>query len=64
MINLTDLEKKINSELTTKIKKSEIRHDQLYLNIDDEDLIDVCLFIKSNKDTKFRLIQVMNETPS
>ena len=40
MINLTDLEKKINSELTTKIKKSEIRHDQLYLNIDDEDLID------------------------
>ena len=54
MINLTDLEKKINSELTTKIKKSEIRHDQLYLNIDDEDLIDVCLFIKSNKNTKFR----------
>ena len=25
MINLTDLEKKINSELTTKIKKSEIK---------------------------------------
>ena len=34
MINLTDLEKKINSELTTKIKSSEIRHDQLYLKID------------------------------
>ena len=54
MINLTDLEKKINSELTTKIKKSEIRHDQLYLNIDSEDLINVTLFIKSNKNTKFR----------
>jgi len=54
MINLTDLEKKINSELTTKIKKSEIRHEQLYLNIDSEDLIDVTLFIKSNKNTKFR----------
>jgi len=54
MINLTDLEKKINSELTTKIKKSEIRHDQLYLNIDSEDLINVILFIKSNKNTKFR----------
>ena len=54
MINLTDLEKKINSELTTKIKKSEIRHDQLYINIDSEDLIDVTLFIKSNKNTKFR----------
>ena len=54
MITLIDLEKKINSELTTKIKKSEIRHEQLYLNIDSEDLIDVTLFIKSNKNTKFR----------
>ena len=54
MINLTDLEKKINSELTTKIKKTEIRHDQLYINIDNEDLIDVTLFIKSNENTKFR----------
>ena len=54
MISLTDLEKKINSELTTKIKKSDIRHEQLYLNINSEDLIDVTLFIKSNKNTKFR----------
>ena len=54
MINLIDLEKKINSELTTKIKKSEIRHKQLYINIDNEDLIDVTLFIKSNENTKFR----------
>ncbi len=37
MQNLIDLEKKINSELTTKIKKTEIRHDQLYINIDNED---------------------------
>ena len=54
MINLTDLEKIINSELTTKIKKSEIRHQQLYLNIDTKDLIDVTLFIKTNENTKFR----------
>ena len=54
MINLIDLEKKINSELTTKIKNSEIKHEQLYLNIDSEDLIDVTLFIKSNENTKFR----------
>jgi len=54
MINLTHLEKKINSELTTKIKKSEIRHEQLYLNIDSEDLINVTMFIKSNDNTKFR----------
>jgi len=54
MISLIDLEKKINSELTTKIKKSEIRHDQLYINIDSEDLINVTLFIKNNENTKFR----------
>ena len=54
MIEPIDLEKKINSELTTKIKKSEIRHQQLYINIDCEDLVDVSLFIKSNENTKFR----------
>ena len=54
MINLTDLEKKINSELTTKIKNSEIKYNQLYINIDMEHLIDVTLFIKSNENTKFR----------
>jgi NADH-quinone oxidoreductase subunit C len=54
MITLIDLEKKINSELTTKIKKTEIKHNQLYLNIEGKDITDVSLFIKSNKDTKFR----------
>jgi NADH-quinone oxidoreductase subunit C len=54
MNSLIDLEKKINSELTTKIKKSEIKHNQLYINIDSEDLINVTLFIKSNENTKFR----------
>ena len=54
MSNLIDLEKKINSELTTKINKSEIKHNQIYLEIDKEDLISVVLFIKSNKNTKFR----------
>ena len=54
MINLIDLEKKINSELTTKIKKSEIRHEQLYLHIESKDLISVSLYIKSNENTKFR----------
>jgi len=54
MISLIDLEKKINSGLTTKIKKSEVKHNQLYLNIDSESLIDVTLFIKNNENTKFR----------
>ena len=59
MISLTDLEKKINSELTTKINDSKIKHEQLYLDIDCEDLINVILFLKTNQDTKFRqLIEI------
>jgi len=54
MNNLSDLEKKINSELTTKINDSKIVYEQLYLNIDNEDLLDVILFLKTNKDTKFK----------
>ena len=54
MKSLEDLEKKINSELTTKINKSEIKHNQIYLDTDKEDLVDVCLFLKTNSDTKFR----------
>ena len=54
MNNLIDLEKKINSELTTKINDSKIDHNQLYLTIDPEDLLDVTFFIKTNKDFKFR----------
>ena len=54
MKSCIDLEKKINSELATKIKKTEIRHDQLYINIESEDLLNVTLFIKNNENTKFR----------
>ena len=54
MQNLIDLEKKINSELTTKINRTEIKHDQIYLETDKDDLIDVVLFLKTNNDTKFR----------
>jgi len=54
MKSLSDLEKKINSELTTKINNSKISHEQLYLSIDNEDLLDVILFLKINNDTKFK----------
>ena len=54
MKSLEDLEKKINSELNTKINKSEIKHNQVYLETDKEDFIDVTLFLKTNNDTKFR----------
>ena len=54
MYSLKDLEKLINSELSTKIKGSKIKHNQIYLNISDVDLIDVMLFLKTNKSTKFK----------
>ena len=54
MSNLADLEKKINSELATKIKFSEIKHNQLYLNIDCNDLTEVLVFLKNDTLTKFR----------
>ena len=54
MNNIIDLEKKINSELTTKINKTLIKHNQIYVEIDKEDLIDVVLFIKTNQEIKFR----------
>ena len=54
MENLFDLEKKINSELNTKINYSNIKHENLYLNIDSKDLVEIILFLKTNNDTKFR----------
>ena len=54
MLNTVDLEKKINSELTTKINSTNTKHNQVYVEIDKEDLLDVVLFLKTNKDTKFR----------
>tara|TARA_B100000287_G_scaffold378729_1_gene381366 strand:- start:117 stop:710 length:594 start_codon:yes stop_codon:yes gene_type:complete len=56
MFSLQDLEKKINSELTTKINSSRINHSQIFINIDSEDLIDVILFLKNNQGTKFKQI--------
>ena len=53
-MSLTNLEKKINSELTTKINSSRINHEQLEIQIDKETLLDVVIFLKKNDSTKFR----------
>ena len=53
-MSLTILEKKINSELTTKINSSRINHEQLEIQIDKESLLDVVIFLKKNNSTKFR----------
>ena len=59
MKNLEDLEKIINSELTTKINNSKIKHDQLYININEKNLMDVIFFLKTNSESKFRqLIEI------
>ena len=54
MKNLSDLEKKINYELTTKIKSTKIKHNQIYINIENENLLEVVLFLKNNNRTRFR----------
>ena len=51
---LNNLEKTINSELSSKIISSKIKHNQIYINIEDNDLIEVILFLKTNSITKFR----------
>ena len=59
MKELESLEKIINSELTSKIISSKIKHNQILITIEDNNLIDVLLFLKTNSITKFRqLIEI------
>ena len=60
MNSLEDLEKKINSELTTKINNSEIKHNQIYLETDKDDFLDVILFLKTNLKSIF-LVKGINK---
>ena len=53
-MSLSNLEKKINSELTTKINSSRINHNQLEIQINKDSLLDVVIFLKKNNFTKFR----------
>ncbi len=54
MEKISNLEKKINSELTTKVKNSKIKHNQLFLNINNDSLTEVILFLKTNNEIKFK----------
>jgi NADH-quinone oxidoreductase subunit C len=53
-LQLKDAEQLINSELTSKIKKTLITFDELLIETTDEDLIDVIHFLKSHDKLKFR----------
>ena len=59
MKDLVSLEKIVNSELASKIVSSKIKHNQILITIDDNNLIEVLLFLKTNSITKFRqLIEI------
>jgi len=52
--NLKKLEKLINSQLTSKIRKTKLEQDELSLFTRDEELIEVIQFLKSDENCKFR----------
>jgi len=51
---LQTVEKLINSELSSKIKNSSIDNDELLIEIDENNLIDVIQFLKSNESLNFK----------
>ena len=51
---VNDLERTVNSGLTTTVKKSKINFDQLYIDINVEDVISTILFLKTNEKCKFK----------
>ena len=53
-ITIKDLEKTVNSSLTTSIIKSEINYGQLFIDIDYENLNSTILFLKTNEKCKFK----------
>jgi len=51
---LRDLEKIVNSNLTTNVIKSEINFNQLYIDIDIKDITSTILFLKTNDKCRFK----------
>ena len=51
---VNDLERTVNSGLTTTVKQSQINFNQLFIYIDAEDVISTILFLKTNEKCKFK----------
>jgi len=51
---VNDLERTVNSGLTTTVKKSQINFNQLFIYIDVKDVISTILFLKTNAKCKFK----------
>ena len=59
-MELTNLNKLLNSELTTKIKDSSIENDELLINSEINNIQSIILFLKSNEKCKFtQLIDIV-----
>ena len=54
ILKLQNLEKLINSELSSKIQSSSINNEELLIEINEKDLIDVVQFLKLNENCKFK----------
>ncbi len=52
--NINDLEKSVNSALTIAIKASKVNFNQLYIEIDLDNLYSTILYLKTNNKCKFR----------
>ena len=53
-ITVNDLERTVNSGLATAIIKSEIKYEQLFINVDIENLSSTILFLKTNEKCRFK----------
>jgi len=53
-LKLKELEKLVNSELTSKIKKTTINFNELLVDTSEEELVNVIFFLKSHDKLKFR----------
>ena len=53
-LNLQKIENFINSELSSKIQNSLIKNDELLIQIEENNLVDVVQFLKSNENCKFK----------
>ena len=53
-MKLTDLDKLLNSELTTKINNSSIKNDELLVKVEVDNLYSILLFLKTNEQCKFK----------
>ena len=51
---LQNLEKLINSELSSKVQSSSINNEELLIEINEKDLIDTVQFLKLNENCKFK----------